>query len=90
MNLMPNSDAFSVSAVTDPRYLSVTARHIFIKMPDDKYETRVNDHRVGYFVNNSTDLTSYENFPNFALINKWRLIKKDPDAEISELSLIHI
>ena len=84
MNMMPNSDAFSVSAVTDPRYLSVTARHIFIKMPDDKYETRVNDHRVGYFVNNSTDLTSYENFPNFALINKWRLIKKDPDAEISE------
>jgi len=79
-----NSDAYSVSAVTDPRYLSVTARHIFIKMPDDRYEPRVNDHRVGYFVNKSTDLTSYENFPNFALINKWRLIKKDPQAEISE------
>ena len=83
-NVMPNSDAFSVSAVTDPRYLSVTARHIFIKMPDDQYETRINDHRVGYFVNQSTDLTSYENFPNFALINKWRLIKKDPELEISE------
>jgi hypothetical protein len=33
-NKMPNSDAYSVSAVTDPRYLSVTGRHIFIKMPD--------------------------------------------------------
>ena len=84
MNKMPNSDAYSVSAVTDPRYLSVTGRHIFIKMPDDQFEPRVNDHRVGYFVNKSTDLTSYENFPNFALINKWRLIKKDPDADLSE------
>jgi hypothetical protein len=83
-NKMPNSDAFSVSAVTDPRYLSITARHIFIEMPDDKYEPRINDHRVGYFVNKSTDLTSYENYPNFALINKWRLEKKDPDAEFSE------
>ena len=83
-NKSPNLDAYSVSAVTDPRYLSVTARHIFIKMPDESYEPRINDHRVGYFVNKSTDLTSYENFPNFALINKWRLIKKDPQAELSE------
>ena len=84
MKQKPNSDAYSVSAVTDPRYLSVTGRHLFIKMPDDKFEPRINDHRVGYFVNKSTDLTSYENFPNFALINKWRLIKKNPDAELSE------
>ena len=83
-NTMPNPDAFSVSAVTDPRYLSVTGRHIFIKMPDDRFEPRVNDHRIGYFVNKSTDLTSYDNFPNFALINKWRLIKKNPDADMSE------
>ena len=83
-NKAPNLNAYSVSAVTDPRYLSVTARHIFIKMPDEGYEPRINDHRVGYFVNKSTDLTSYENFPNFALINKWRLIKKDPQAELSE------
>ena len=83
-NTMPNTDAFAVSAVTDPRYLSVTGRHIFIKMPDDRFEPRVNDHRIGYFVNKSTDLTSYDNFPNFALINKWRLIKKNPDAEMSE------
>ncbi len=83
-NVMPNSDAFSVSAVTDPRYLSVTTRQIFIKMPDNRFEPRVNDHRIGYFVNKSTDLTSYENFPNFALINKWRLIKKDPEAAMSE------
>jgi hypothetical protein len=84
VNKMPNSDAYSVSAVTDPRYLSITGRHIFIKMPDNKFEPRVNDHRVGYFVNKSTDLTSYENFPNFALINKWRLIKKDLEAKLSE------
>ncbi len=83
-NQAPNQRAFRVSAVTDPRYLSVTARHIFIKMPDDRFEPRINDHRIGYFVNRSTDLTSYENFANFALINKWRLIKKNPDAKMSE------
>ena len=83
-NKSPNSDAYSVAAVTDPRYLSVTGRHIFIKMPDEGYEPRINDHRIGYFVNKSTDLTSYENYPNFALINKWRLVKKDPSASLSE------
>ena len=83
-NKSPNSDAYSVAAVTDPRYLSVTGRHIFIKMPDEGYEPRINDHRIGYFVNKSTDLTSYENYPNFALINKWRLEKKDPSAALSE------
>jgi hypothetical protein len=83
-NKSPNSDAYSVAAVTDPRYLSVTGRHIFIKMPDEGYEPRINDHRIGYFVNKSTDLTSYENYPNFALINKWRLVKKDPSAPLSE------
>ena len=83
-NKSPNSDAYSVAAVTDPRYLSVTGRHIFIKMPDEGYEPRINDHRIGYFVNKSTDLTSYENYPNFALINKWRLEKKDPSAPLSE------
>ena len=83
-NKSPNSDAYSVAAVTDPRYLSVTGRHIFIKMPDEGYEPRINDHRIGYFVNKSTDLTSYENYPNFALINKWRLVKKDPSAALSE------
>ena len=83
-NKSPYSDAYSVAAVTDPRYLSVTGRHIFIKMPDEGYEPRINDHRIGYFVNKSTDLTSYENYPNFALINKWRLVKKDPSAPLSE------
>ena len=83
-NKSPNSDAYSVAAVTDPRYLSVTGRHIFIKMPDEGYEPRINDHRIGYFVNKSTDLTSYENYPNFALISKWRLVKKDPSAPLSE------
>ena len=39
---------------------------------------------LGILLINLTDLTSYENYPNFALINKWRLEKKDPDAEFSE------
>ena len=37
-----------------------------------------------YYSTKSTDLTSYENYPNFALINKWRLVKKDPSAALSE------
>ena len=53
-------------------------------MPDDKFEPRVADQRVGYFSEKVTNLSSYDYVNAVDLINKWRLIKKDPNAEISE------
>ena len=37
----------SVDAVPDARYSSIVARHMFVEMPDDNYEPRVADQRVG-------------------------------------------
>ena len=53
-------------------------------MPDDQFEPRVADQRVGYFSQRVTDMSTYDNYPQRDLINKWRLIKKDPTAELSE------
>ena len=53
-------------------------------MPDNQFNPRVADQRVGYFSQRVTDLSTYDNYPQRDLINKWRLIKKDPEAELSE------
>ena len=74
----------SVDAVPDARYSSIVARHMFVEMPDDNYEPRIADQRIGYFSTKITDLSTYDYFKGKDLINRWRLIKKDPTAEISE------
>jgi len=73
-----------VDAVADKRYTFGKVRHLFVEMPDDNFEPRIADQRVGYFSEKVTDLSSYNYFPALDLINKWRLIKKNPNAEISE------
>ena len=74
----------AVYAVADARFTSIVARHLFVEMPDDQFNPRVADQRVGYFSQRVTDLSTYDNYPQRDLINKWRLIKKDPEAELSE------
>ena len=74
----------AVYAVSDARYSSISARHLFVEMPNDQFEPRVADQRVGYFSQRVTDMSTYDNYPQRDLINKWRLIKKDPTAELSE------
>ena len=74
----------SVDAVADKRYTSGKVRHLFVEMPDNNFEPRLADQRVGYCSEKVTDLSSYNYFPAVDLINKWRLIKKDPKAQISE------
>ena len=74
----------AVYAVADARFTSIVARHLFVEMPDNQFNPRVADQRVGYFSQRVTDLSTYDNYPQRDLINKWRLIKKDPEAELSE------
>ena len=80
----PKPKGGSVDAVADKRFTFAKVRHLFVEMPDDKFEPRVADQRVGYFSEKVTDLSSYDYVNAVDLINKWRLIKKDPNAEISE------
>ena len=53
-------------------------------MPDDNFEPKFADQRVGYFSERITDLNTYDTYPARDVINKWRLEKKDPSLELSE------
>lgn len=72
------------AAVTDARSTTFKVQHSFIAMPDDEYTPRFDDYRVGYFFDQVTDLTSYEVAPYRDVINRWRLVKQDPTAELSD------
>ena len=45
-------------AVTDARNISIKVFHSLIKMPDNNYEIRYEDPKVGYFTTQTRDMTS--------------------------------
>ncbi len=72
------------SEVTDPRAVTLRMQHTFLEVPDNNYEPRLDDARIGYFFDETTDLTSHRITPYRDLINRWDLQKKHPEQEISE------
>lgn len=70
--------------VTDPRFVSVKAQHSFLEMPQNSYQPRNDDPRVGYFMQQINDMTTARVANYRDVINRWHLEKKDPNAEISE------
>ena len=71
-------------AVTDARNVSIKVQHSLVKMPDDNYNTRNDDTRVGYFTTRSNDMTSMDRLNYRDFINRWRLEKKNPDQALSD------
>jgi len=71
--------------VPDSRFVSVRMRHSFIEAPNDNYQPRFDDYRVGYFTSRVTDLTSTSPAPFRDVIMRWDLRKADPDAEVSDV-----
>lgn len=72
-------------ALADSRNVTVRLQHSLIQMPaEEGFERRLADPRVGYFMNYRFDLTDPDAQPYRDLITKWRLVKKDPAAAISE------
>src|SRR5690606_26402971 len=72
------------NAVADGRNVSVKVYHSLIALPENDYEIRFDDPRVGYFTTQVEDQTSTTSTPYRDLIHRWHLKKKDPTAEISE------
>ena len=70
--------------VTDPRFVSITVQHSLLAAPDDRFAPRFDDPRVGYFTDEVTDLSSTEIAPYRDVIHRWKLVKKDPAAAVSE------
>jgi len=71
-------------SVTDARYVNVKMQHSFLEVPENDYKPRYDDPRVGYFMQQVNDLTSYSPTPYKDIINRWDLVKKDPDATLSD------
>ena len=70
--------------LADPRLYSIQVFHTFMSVPDDDYEPRINDQRVGYFVTKINEMTTTNTVNYRDYIHRWRLIKKDPNAALSE------
>ena len=80
----PNVGSSGSDAVEDSRYVSIKTFHTIVEMPDDDYQIRLDDQRVGYFLTQVDNLTDSGTTNYRDLINRWNLIKKDPSLEISE------
>ena len=70
--------------ITDARNVSIVVQHSLIEMPKDDYVPRFDDPRVGFFTQQQTDMVSTSAAPYRDLINRWKLVKKDPNAAVSE------
>lgn len=70
--------------VTDARNISISVQHSFIEMPSNGYTPRYDDPRVGYFTARTNDMLSASATPYRDMITRWKLVKKDPSAAVSE------
>lgn len=64
--------------------VSISYHHSIMEMPDNDFKPRYDDPRIGYFMTQVTDLTSASPTPYRDIIHRWNLVKKNPDAELSE------
>lgn len=72
------------NAVSDARHVSIKVLHSLVSIPDNDYEIRLDDPRVGFFITKVDDKTSTSTTPYRDLVNRWHLKKKNPDAQLSE------
>lgn len=73
------------SVVPDPSAITVRQHHSFVELPDNKYTPRVYDPRAGYYPTTFMDYASpIEQDMAVRFINRHRLEKKNPTAEVSQ------
>lgn len=73
------------SVVPDPTAITVRQHHSFVELPDDNFETREYDPRGGFYATSYKDYSTPIGTPmTKRFINRHRLQKKNPEAEVSE------
>lgn len=70
--------------ITDARNVTVSVQHTIVAMPENDFVPRRDDSRIGYFLDYVNDQTSHSATPWRDLINRWHLVKQDPEADISD------
>lgn len=80
-----SSSPLGGSSGMNPGSATVVIFHSMVKLPDNPMMPRYYDDRVGYFSLSKTDFgTDEHRAVNKTYILRWRLEKKDPNAELSE------
>ncbi len=66
--------------------VTAVVHHSMVKLPDNPMKPRKHDERVGYFSVGFEDYAQMQNhqFERDRYITRWRLEKKDPEAEMSD------
>lgn len=72
------------SAASGGRSVVLTVQQSLIEVPENDFEPRMDDPRVGYFTDQVTDQTSTSVTPYRDMVNRWHLVKKNPNAAISD------
>lgn len=76
---------FEVTYVSDYRSIPVGIRYSLFALPETPMQPRYGDDRVGHFLTAVWDFSrDREHDPYLRYVNRWRLEKKDPAAEVSE------
>jgi hypothetical protein len=81
-NALPK--AHGGTAVADSRYVNILVQHSLIEMPENNFEARFDDSRVGYFTTRVNDMTTADAINYRDLVHRWNLVKKNTELEISE------
>jgi hypothetical protein len=69
----------------DVRSLFLGYHYSLAKLPDEPMASRHADARIGHFMTRQHEFTNdIAPFPRQYLVNRWRLEKKDPSADLSE------
>ncbi len=72
------------STTPEGRSVLTEFRYNFLKLPEEPMKPRLADDRIGHFVTTRKDYTGDEGDGLVRYVNRWRLEKKDPGAEISD------
>ena len=67
----------------DSRNNTIKVRYSFINYPENNFEPRIENQKIGFFSERKTNLSSTDITPYEDLINKWHLEKKDNEIEKS-------
>lgn len=75
-----------ISGGGDGANVTVLLHHSMVKLPDEPMRPRKFDSRVGFFTTSFQDFADVRNHQveDVQYITRWRLEKKDPNAEVSE------
>jgi hypothetical protein len=74
----------NLSALADSRGFTLRLHYSLSQLPQNNYQPRLADERVGYFITAYQDLSRDDRSDPFVrYINRWNLEKQDPNAEIS-------